>query len=103
MQTTISFSSVIKEEKQCKVQNPTFHISNITGDQHSYSYPSQNITVTKLSSNNTYSLCVHAYNLTTTELLGDEVCLNFATTPHHSNKGIMYSVRHFYVYLALNK
>jgi len=61
----------------------TFHISNITGDLHSYSYPSQNITATNLDSGNTYMFCVRVYNLTTTEPQGFSVCENFTTTYHH--------------------
>jgi len=57
-------------------------ISNITGNSHSYSYPSQSISVTNMTSGNCYLLCVHAYNLTTTELLGDKMCHTFIA-PHH--------------------
>jgi len=65
------------------LNNPTFHISNITGDPHSYNYPSQNITVTKLTSGKSYSLCVRAYNLTATKLQGDLLCEDFTTLYHH--------------------
>ena len=71
-----------KGEKIEEYKDSTFYISNITGDPLSYSYPSQNITATNLSSGNTYILCVRAYNLTTTELQGLPVCENFTTIYH---------------------
>ena len=73
-----------------KIAGLTFHISNITGNPYSYSYPSQNITVTNLASGKHYFICVHAYNLTTTQLLGFSLCENF-TTIHHEG---MYSRDH---------
>jgi len=80
-----------------EIPNPTFHISNITGDPHSYSYPSQNITVTKLTSGKSYSLCVHAYNLTTTKPQGDELCMFFTTIYHHEGKHALYSSKKWLV------
>ena len=91
------FVAIWKENNFTNLTDPSFHISNITGDPHSYSYPSQSVTVTNLTIGNTYILCVRAYNLTTTELLGDKMChtfmipyhQTFATTPHYHNEGII--------------
>ena len=96
--------SLRQEETIIKLTSTVVYISNITGDPHSYNYPSQNIIVTNLTSNNTYIFCVHAYNLITTELLGDKVCRAFATNLYHPRKGkhALYIVVYFYVLLALN-
>ncbi|XP_065887893.1 uncharacterized protein [Dysidea avara] len=72
-----------KGKRVKKLTSFTFHISNITGDSYSYSYPSQNITVTNLASGKSYLICIRAYNLTTTELYGSELCEEFTTIYHH--------------------
>jgi len=82
-------SVTLTQEKTLeKMTNYTLAISGFTGDRQSYSYPSQNITVTDLTRGNSYMLCVETYNFTTRKLLGDKVCLEF-TTPHHHNRGIV--------------
>ena len=80
--------------KSVTIQDPTFHISNITGDPYSYSYPSQNITVTDLASDNMYHYCVHAINLTTMNISGFPLCGNFTTVTklhHNESEGSVYS------------
>ena len=89
--------SLRKRETIIKLTNTTVHTSNITGDSYSYSYRSQNITVTNLTSGNKYILCVHAYNLTTTQQLGDNVCENFTTIRHHSG-GILCNMYVLFTY-----
>ena len=80
-----------------ELADPIFHTSNITGNPYSYSYRSQNVTVTNLTSGNKYILCVHAYNLTTTQQLGDNVCENFTTIRHHSG-GILCNMYVLFTY-----
>jgi len=81
-----SLSYVLLLNKSGIIMNPTFHISNITGNQYSYSYPSQNITITSLVSNKSYHFCVHANNLTTMKISGRPLCGTF-TTKHDESDG----------------
>jgi len=95
-----ALSYVLWVNKSLTIMNPTFHISNITGDQYTYSYPSQNVTITNLASNNLYHFCVHANNLTTMKISGHILCGTFATKHvqhHHDNdKSQGDVVCHFY-------
>ncbi|XP_065920732.1 uncharacterized protein [Dysidea avara] len=75
------------EKKEKMLTDPTFHISKNTGDPYSYSYPSQQITVSNLTSGNSYMLCVRAYNLTTSEPHRSILCEKF-TTIYHTYQGI---------------
>ena len=53
--------------------------SNITESMASYNYPTQLITLTKLTSGTTYNYCVVAINVTNMTEVGDPVCGNFTT------------------------
>ncbi|XP_065910565.1 uncharacterized protein [Dysidea avara] len=52
---------------------------NITGPLTSYNYPTQQITLTNLTSGTTYNYCVVGINVTNMMEVGDPVCGNFTT------------------------
>jgi len=86
------------ENKMMINVDPTFHTSTITGEPYSYSYPTQNVTITNLNSNSKYHFCLSAVNLTTikihnsSQLCGNFTTENFTAKHHHQHSEGYYSI-----------